>query len=292
MAGAGAAVLAALVVQSLAFISAQTPSPAPAGSQEVYSNTVRYSRGQSLQPVFEGWSRNPDGSFDMWFGYLNRNYEERLNIRVGADNGFNGEDMGQPEVFEPRRQMFAFKVNVPSTFPKDHDLVWTVKANGVTLKAYGCLWPVWEIDQRTISANRGSRTAVDFDEPPNEAPRIVDPPAPQSVETGTPLTVSLSVVDDGNPKPRTDRGARVAGIKTPGTKPEERPLNQSLRVSWLQWRGPGVATFDPKVIRVADGKAVTTVVFDKPGAYVLRAYAEDASMHTPHDVQVTVVAGR
>ena len=52
--------------------------------------------------------------------------------------------------------------------------MWTLKANGVTLKAYGCLWPVWEIDQNTISANRGSRTAVDFDEPPNEAPRFVD----------------------------------------------------------------------------------------------------------------------
>ena len=282
----------ACLLLALVSVAAQSSPPGPAGSQEVYSNTVRYSRGQSVQPVFEGWSRNSDGSFDMWFGYLNRNYEERLNIRVGADNGFNGEDMGQPEVFGPRRQQFAFKVNVPATFPKDRDLVWTVKANGVTLKAYGCLWPVWEIDQNTISANRGSRTAVDFDEPPNEPPRIVEPPAPQTIEAGKSLTLSLSVVDDGNPKPRTDRGARVAGIKNPSTTPEERPLNQSLRVSWLQWRGPGVATFDPRVVRVADGKAVTTVVFDKPGGYVLRAYAEDASIHTPHDVRVTVVAGQ
>ena len=47
----------------------------------------------------------------------------------------------------------------------------------------------------------------------------------------------------------------------------------------------------PKVARVVDGKATTTVTFDKPGSYVLRAYAEDASIHTPHDVSVTVVAG-
>ena len=214
------------------------------------------------------------------------------NIAVGPDNGFNGEDMGQPEFFETRRQQFAFKVDVPSTFPKDRDLVWTLKANGVTLKAFGCLWPVWEIDQHTISANRGSRTAVDFDEPPNEAPRIVDALAPQTVDAGKPLTMTVSVADDGNPKPRTDRGARVAGIKKPGDNPEERPLNQSLRVSWIQWRGPGIATFDPRVVRVADGKATTTVVFDKPGTYVLRAYAEDASIHTPHDVQVIVVAAK
>jgi hypothetical protein len=260
----------------------------PVGTQEVYVNSVRYSRGQSVQPVFEGWSRNPDGSFDMWFGYLNRNHEERLNIAVGADNGFNGEDMGQPEFFETRRQQFAFKVNVPSTFPKDRDLVWTVKANGVTLKAYGSLWPVWEIDHNTISANRGSRTAVDFDEPPNAAPRVVNPPAPQTASVGTPFTLTLSIEDDGNPKPRADRGARVAGIKS--ARPEEPPLNQSLRVSWLQWRGPGVVTFDPRTARVVDGKASTKATFDKPGRYVLRAFAEDASIHTPHDVVVTVAA--
>lgn len=279
-----------ILVLAGAVVSAQSAGSKPSTSQDVYSNTVRYSSGQSIQPVFEGWSRNPDGSFDMWFGYLNRNYEERLNIRVGADNGFNGEDMGQPEFFEPRRQQFAFKVNVPSTFPKDRDLIWTIKANGVTLKAYGCLWPVWEIDQHTISANRGSRTAVDFDEPPNEAPRVVAPPPPQTVEVGKTLSLLLSVADDGNPRPRADRGARVAGIKNPNADGEERPLNQSLRVSWIQWRGPGIATFDPKVVRVKDGKATTSVKFDKPGAYVLRAYAEDASMHTPHDVGVTVVA--
>jgi hypothetical protein len=28
------------------------------------------------------------------------------------------------------RQMVAFSVNVPATFPKDTDLVWTLKANG------------------------------------------------------------------------------------------------------------------------------------------------------------------
>jgi hypothetical protein len=282
-------------------ISGQQPAPPPAaggppiagpgvggppGVDNVYSNSVRYARGQSIQPVFEGWSRNPDGTIAMWFGYLNRNYEERLNIPVGPDNGFDGEDMGQGEIFEPRRSRFAFKVDVPGNFPVDRDLVWTVKANGVTLKAYGSVWPVWELDQNTISANRGSRTAIDFDEPPNAAPRVVNPPPPQTAETGTPLTLTLHVEDDGNPQPRADRGARVAGI----TRRAERPLNESLRVSWVQWRGPGVATFDPKVARVVDGKATTTVTFDRPGAYVLRGYAEDASIHTPHDVRVRVNA--
>jgi hypothetical protein len=265
-------------------------------TQDVSSNPVRYLRGQSIQPVFEGWSRNPDGSFAMWFGYLNRNYEERPNIPVGPDNGFGdaGEDRGQPEYFQTRRQQFAFKVDVPATWPKDRDLIWTVKANGTTLKAYGSLWPVWEIDKHTISANRGSRTAIDFDEPPNEPPAFVNPPSEERVSSGSPLTLTVGVSDDGNPKPRADRGARVAGI---GRRAEEQPpLRESLRVSWVQWRGPGTATFEPAVARVADGKATTgtattTVTFDKPGTYILRAYAEDASIHTIHDVKVTVGSG-
>jgi hypothetical protein len=126
---------------------------------------------------------------------------------------------------------------------------------------------VWEVDQGTISANRGSRTAVDFDEPPNAAPRVVNPPPKQEVDAGTPLSLALVVEDDGNPRPRVDRGATVAGLKG---APAERPLNDSLRVSWVQWRGPGIAKFDPRVIRVVDGKATTKITFDKPGNYVLR----------------------
>ena len=284
---AGASLVIGVLLGAAALTARQAGTPGPAGAQDVYSNSVRYARGQSIQPVFEGWSRNPDGTIAMWFGYLNRNYEERLNIPVGRDNGFDGEDMGQSEVFEPRRSRFAFKVDVPGNFPVDRDLVWTLKANGVTLKAYGSVWPVWELDQNTISANRGSRTAIDFDEPPNAAPRVINPPPPQTVEAGKPLALTLSVEDDGNPQPRTDRGARVAGLKG---QPAERPLNESLRVSWVQWRGPGTAVFAPKVARVVDGKATTTVVFDTPGSYVLRGYAEDASIHTPNDVRVTVAA--
>ena len=48
----------------------------------------RWTRGQNIQPVFEGWEHNADGSFDMVFGYLNRNYEEQPVVPVGANNSF------------------------------------------------------------------------------------------------------------------------------------------------------------------------------------------------------------
>ena len=56
--------------------------------------------GKNVQPFFEGWQQLPDGRIAMWFGYLNRNYEEQPDIPIGADNKFDlREDMGQPTHF-------------------------------------------------------------------------------------------------------------------------------------------------------------------------------------------------
>jgi hypothetical protein len=135
------------------------------GSQEATSE-LKFNSGQSVQPAYEGWTRNPDGSRSMWFGYLNRNWEETPDVPIGTTNGFGAgsEDLGQPTHFLPRRQAFVFKVDVPADWPADKDLVWTLTANGTTLKAFGSLWPVWEIDEQTMSANNGGRTARTFGE--------------------------------------------------------------------------------------------------------------------------------
>jgi hypothetical protein len=47
---------------------------------------VRHASGQGVAPVYEGFDINADGSFNMWFGYMNRNYEEAVDLPVGAAN--------------------------------------------------------------------------------------------------------------------------------------------------------------------------------------------------------------
>ncbi|HEY6372714.1 MAG TPA: hypothetical protein VIX37_19200, partial [Candidatus Sulfotelmatobacter sp.] len=47
---------------------------------------VRMARGQDVTPAFEGWIANPDGTFTLYFGYMNRNYEEELDIPIGPNN--------------------------------------------------------------------------------------------------------------------------------------------------------------------------------------------------------------
>src|SRR5215468_5862014 len=73
---------------------------------------LRHWSGQGVAPVYEGFDTNPDGTFNMWFGYLNRNYEEEPDILAGADNNFRPgpADRGQPTHFAPRRHKDIFRI--------------------------------------------------------------------------------------------------------------------------------------------------------------------------------------
>ena len=59
-----------------------------------------FATGQTIAPAYEGWERNDDGAFTLVFGYLNRNWEQVIEIPVGADNSIEpgGPDQGHAEV--------------------------------------------------------------------------------------------------------------------------------------------------------------------------------------------------
>jgi hypothetical protein len=255
--------------------------------------------GQNVVPVFEGWERNGDGSFNMVFGYMNRNYEEELDVPIGPGNMLEPgpPDQGQPTHFYTRRQQFMFKVRVPKDWGQK-DLVWTLASHGKTEKAYGSLWPVWEIDHSVYQQNRGGPGELNEpDEPP--AASLVGA-AERSVAVNEPLTIEVQVSDDGHPTPRPSR----SGSGSPGrggvTGPaRQNPLTQAvvrldpgtrLAVIWVVHRRSVAAEvrFEPRKAAVVDGKASTTVRFAKPGTYVLRGYADDGVLTTPVDVTVVV----
>src|SRR5438445_5002739 len=80
-----------------------------------------YTSGQDIVPVFEGWEQNRDGTFDLVFGYMNRNREQELYIPVGPDNNLDFKpsgDAGQPTHFYARRQKYVFKLTVPRDWSK------------------------------------------------------------------------------------------------------------------------------------------------------------------------------
>ena len=72
MAMQASAVRARLV--ALAGLAALAAIAAPIRAQLPLA--VAKSSGQTVTPAFEGWYRNPDGTFSISFGYYNRNAEE------------------------------------------------------------------------------------------------------------------------------------------------------------------------------------------------------------------------
>ena len=280
--------------------------PSAANAQPTPYN-LKYSTGQTVQPVFEGWSRNPDGSFAMHFGYFNRNFVEEVHVPVGPDNHFDPGDLdsGQPTFFHPRAHRRVFSVRVPGDFG-DRRLVWNLTTQGQSLRAIGWLEATWQTAARSAGGRRLSDEAAR-----NRAPAItVDTPAAAALRSE--VTLSARVTDDGLPVVRDiDPADRAPGNNDPPTlqpdpdDPEpprnvpsvpdrrgtgrQEPRVRGLRVSWTVWRGPANVSFDPAAtVAVEDGQAVVKATFTVPGDYVLRAEANDNLLTTEHDVAITV----
>ena len=247
----------------------------PAVTAQVASSAAR---GQSIAPVFEGWQENPDGSFNLVFGYFNRNRVERIDIPVGPDNRFESgdPDQGQPTHFYPRRSRFLFTVQVPPDFG-DQELVWTLTSNGETERAYGSLLIDYFLDDTVVQNNKGA---------------------------GEPLALAAYATDDGIPRPRSLLQVRRV---TPDS-------SSGLWLAWFVYRGPGErVTFDPLQPSVGEdtrpvasggnsnwsfgweappappeNRWEATATFDEPGTYVLRAWADDGGLMAYDDITVVV----
>ena len=262
-----------------------------------------FNSGQTVQPVFEGWAHNPDGSYEMHFGYLNRNYVEEIDVPVGADNRLEpaGPDRGQPTFFYPRVNRRVFSVTVPADWG-DRELVWSVTVRDQTYRAIGWFQAEWE-----IAVNPGARfSAATEGQAANQAPTLVVDAA-RTVTLPDRLTMVATVTDDGLPEPRGrgGRGARVVlptfeqnpdGPTVPVNVPQLLPANRSrptrtkveqVNVTWTQWRGPTGVTLESQG-EPQDGVATVTATFETPGEYLFRVQASDGPETVTEEIAVTV----
>ena len=217
-----------------------------------------YLSGQSVSPAFEGWWPNEDGTYSLFFGYMNSNWEQEFDIGVGERNyfafadagalddltvdGFRSEsaDQGQPTHFYPRRNPFLFTVTVPADFG-DRELVWTLTSHGETRRAYASIAPDYRIDPQVISTEVGGdfgslSDALRTNIPPELE---VEGPVERSVRVGQALSlVAIASDPDGLPRRRDRRQpssleqlyrppSSIVAISGPG-----------LRMSWIVYRGP------------------------------------------------------
>lgn len=250
--------------------AAAVAATAPARGQEIDipDTQIQYNRGMHVAPIYEGWTRNADGTIDLWFGYLNRNWEEVLHIPVGPDNRIepDGPDRGQPTVFVPRRregravqrrETMVFGVRVPADWTSDDEVVWTVRAHGRTDRAIGLFLPIYELRPRDTNTPPALEVAIES----------------ETIPVSGAATLLASVSDDGQPGRR----------------------RTSANLRWVHYRGVGTVVFSPPRTPFPPGEdpvegldATTTATFSQPGEYVLRAVAYDGDWYGTRNVTVQV----
>jgi hypothetical protein len=172
------------------------------------AQSLSYTSGQNVVPAYEGWEEDTDGSKYFLFGYMNRNWEEELNVPIGPDNTFDigGAELGQPTHFLPRRNRFVFRVKVPQGFTEKSELMWTLTAYGKTEKAYASLRLDYKVDDVVKASETGalgagtSSPTVRSNEPPTVK---LEGPTTRTAKVGQPLTLVTMLTDDGIPKALT-----------------------------------------------------------------------------------------
>ena len=260
-----------------------------AGAQTRFS----YNSGQPLEPAYEGWMENPDGSFTLYFGYMNTNWQQEFDIAIGPENGFSpgAADRGQPTHFYPRRNPFLFTVRVPKDFGTQ-ELVWTITANGVTRKAYASLRNDYLIDPQVISTEVGGDNGnLANDLRTNLPPDLkVEGTLTRTVKVGQPLSLAAIAGDPDNLPPRRD-GKRQPGVKQsvrpPAAARDAAPPNSpavvykppvslvssagpGLHLSWIVYRGnASAARFAPDQMKTwmdtrAYGNSMWSPPYDIP----------------------------
>ncbi len=248
-------------------------------TQGTSAQSLSFSRGQNVSPAFEGWEQDADGSRYFLFGYMNRNWEEELDVPVGPDNNIEpgGPDQGQPTHQLPRRNRFVFRVPVPKAFTEKDEMIWTLVTKGKPEKAYATLRTDYFVDGVVRASEHGALGAGTSspETRANKAPTVkIDGEKTRTAKVGQPLSLVAWTTDDGVPKPRFRgvAGERTvvasAGAVPSGTPDRETPLvnptnpawtppRQStvgsatgLRFSWFVYRGAGKVMFSPEQNKV------------------------------------------
>jgi hypothetical protein len=240
------------------------------------AQSLSYNSGQSVAPAYEGWEEEADGTKYFIMGYMNRNWEEEIDVPVGSANLFSpgNPDMGQPTHFLPRRNRFMFRVRVPATFTEKDELTWTLTTNGKTEKAYASLRGDYKMDD-VLKASENGALGAGSSSPEirsNKPPKVAVQGAKNlTAKVGQPISLTALVTDDGLPKARgglggiPNVGAGAPARGGPGSATDAAPAaaagrvnremlppyritvgkNLGLHLSWFVYRGAGRVVFDP-----------------------------------------------
>lgn len=237
---------------------------APAAQQVFDAGQER----QAIFPVYDGYTRNADGSLTLAFAYFSHNAEP-VTIPPGAANTFSPgpADRGQPTTFLPGHHRWQCMMVVGPEF--DGRLRWTLSHAGATRETSSSMLQYnWEFTERDIgSVLRGI-------DDPTSTPRNV-------CLNRSPLVRVLGY--GGGRGPHEMRVLAGEPLKLFGSvRDEGLPRNGTLTSTWRAVSGAGSVRFDDPT------QPRTLAVFDAPGTYEIELLASDSELSAATTVTVVV----
>jgi hypothetical protein len=225
---------------------------------------------QPVYPAYDGYLKNPDGSYTLSFAYFSHNAEP-VTIPAGPANSITPDpaDRQHPTTFQPGHWRFQCVMVVGPEF--DGKLRWTLTYAGTTT---GTSQNMLHSNYNLVEGAEEVR-AIDYAKAPrgvclNRAPivRVLG----LSARRGTPPTATVTVTEELN---------LFGSVSDEGL-----PRGGMLAAAWRKLSGPGTVTFTPPQT------ARTRARFGAPGAYELELSANDGELTSSTRINVTVLASR
>lgn len=255
--------LTALWCLALAVPPLEGQNRLPSASGDWMLRNLRPS-GQPVIPLFDGWYHNPDGTFELCFGFHNLNTAQDVEIPLGPDNFIQPAhfDGLQPTHFdevpsEYRRRFCVFTIQLED-LEEAPAIVWTLRVGGQIYSVPGSSSEHYRMDELEQSSRGNSAPLVRFDglEEDEHRGRMM-----MLAEWSVPATVGVPV-----------------SLEYTVTDPNDIPLGVT-RVVWGKHYGPGPVAFGVDDERVETGAVSfshgTTATFAEPGEYLLRLQTVD-----------------
>ena len=211
-------------------------------------------QNQPIYPVYDGFLKNPDGSYTLSFAYFSHNADV-VAVPPGPNNGFIPApgDRLQPTTFKPGHWRFQCVMVVGPEF--DGKMRWTLGYAGTsTGTSERMLQSNWNLVEGAPALAK-----IDYAKVPrgvclNRAPtvRVLGVTA----RPNNPPTLSVALNEELN----LFGSAHDEGL----------PRGKGLVVEWKVLKGPGTVTF------TIPGSARTKATFSAPGVYELELTATDS----------------
>jgi hypothetical protein len=223
-------------------------------------------QNQPIYPVYDGFLKNPDGSYTLSFAYFSHNADV-VTVPPGPGNSFapTPGDRLQPTTFKPGHWRFQCVMVVGPEF--DGKMKWTLAYAGTsTGTSERMLQSNWNLVEGAPALAK-----IDY----AKVPRGVCLNRPPAVRV-------LGVTARPNNPPTLSVGLSEELNLFGSAHDEGLPRGKGLVVEWKMLKGPGTVTF------TIPGAARTKATFSAPGLYELELTATDSEFTERTRVNVKV----